>query len=322
VIMNSIDGAVNKIHGIIPPMFTPLSGQDDLDVDGLGRLIEHMLAGGVHGLFILGTTGQALSLSNRLRRELIDCTCRLVHGRVPVLVGITDTSLVESVSLAQHAARSGADAVVTSAPPYYPIGQPELVDYIRNLAERLPLPLLLYNMPTHTKVKFGLETIQRVMELECIAGIKDSSGDMVYFNRLLALHSQRPDWSFLMGPEELLAQALYMGADGGVNGGANLCPRLYVEMYEAALANDRARVVKLQDSILQISGKLYGVGRHPSSLMKGIGCALSGLGICSDTLALPYRRFDTPERIQLQNALAEMGITAAEPWPHVSLEVK
>ena len=107
-------------------MVTPLRGRDELDAAGLERLIEHIVSGGVSGLFILGTTGEGPSLSYRLRRELITLTCRQVHGRVPVLVGITDTAFVESVNLARHAADAGADALVLAPPYYLPPGQPEL----------------------------------------------------------------------------------------------------------------------------------------------------------------------------------------------------
>ena len=93
-------------------MVTPLRGRDELDLPGLERLIEHILKGGVSGLFILGTTGEGPSLSYHLRRELIQRTCRQVQGRVPVLVGITDTAFVESLDLARHAAAAGADALI------------------------------------------------------------------------------------------------------------------------------------------------------------------------------------------------------------------
>src|SRR6185312_5242098 len=106
------------LTGIIPPMITPLRGRDDLDVAGLERLIEHILAGGVSGLFILGTTVEGPGLSYRLRSELIQRTCKQVHQRVPILVGITDTSFVESVNVARSAGEFGADALVV-APPYY-----------------------------------------------------------------------------------------------------------------------------------------------------------------------------------------------------------
>src|SRR5258706_5408448 len=98
--------------GIVPPLIMPVLGRDQLDGAGFERLIEHVLGGGVHGVFILGTSGEAPSLSYRLRHEVIDRACKVVRGRVPVLVGITDTSVVEAVNLAKHAADAGAQALV------------------------------------------------------------------------------------------------------------------------------------------------------------------------------------------------------------------
>jgi dihydrodipicolinate synthase/N-acetylneuraminate lyase len=113
----------SPLRGIIPPMITPLLDRDTLDVTGLERLIEHILGGGVHGLFILGTTGEAPSLSYRLRYELIDRACKQVNDRVPVLVGITDTCFTESINTANKARDAGAHAVVLAPPYYFPAGQ-------------------------------------------------------------------------------------------------------------------------------------------------------------------------------------------------------
>ena len=135
-------------------MITPLSGRDTLDVAGLERLIEHILAGGVSGLFILGTTGEGPSLSYRLRAEFIQRVCQQVKHRVPVLVGITDTAFVESVNVARISADAGADAVVLAPPYYLPEGQPELQEYLDHLVPELPLPLFIYNMPALTTVSF------------------------------------------------------------------------------------------------------------------------------------------------------------------------
>src|SRR5262249_5915685 len=145
--------------GIIPPMVTPLRDRDTLDVAGLERLIEHILAGGVHGLFLLGTTGEGPSLSYSLRKELIDRTCRQVKGRVPVLVSITDTAFQESLKVARWSAEAGADAVVAAPPYYLPASQADLREYLCHLVPELPLPLLLYNIPLLTKVAYELETV-------------------------------------------------------------------------------------------------------------------------------------------------------------------
>src|SRR5260370_32334822 len=129
------------LTGIIPPIVTPLLDRDSLDVEGSERLMERILAGGVSGLFLLGTRGEGASLSYRLRRELIQRTCRQVNKRVPVLVNITDTAFVESVDLARHAADSGAHAVVVAPPYYLPAGQPGFQEYVAHLAADVPLPL-------------------------------------------------------------------------------------------------------------------------------------------------------------------------------------
>ncbi|HKX63334.1 MAG TPA: dihydrodipicolinate synthase family protein [Verrucomicrobiae bacterium] len=296
-------------RGIIPPMITPLRDRDTLDVEGLQRLVEHLIAGGVHGIFALGTTGEAPSLSHRLRQEVVRATLDFARQRVPVLVGITDTSFTESVELASLCATAGAAGVVTAPPYYFPAGQPELCEYLDDLAAELPLPLFLYNMPSMTKVSIELSTVQHAMRNPKVIGIKDSSGDMIHLHRLVELSRQRPDsWSVLIGPEELTAEAVLLGAHGGVNGGANVHPRLYVQLYEAATAGDLPRIRELQRQVLDLAGQLYTVGRHRSSLIKGVKCALNLLGICHDGMAEPFRSFREPERAIVRERLIRLGL--------------
>jgi 4-hydroxy-tetrahydrodipicolinate synthase len=287
-------------------MVTPLRGRDALDIAGLERLIEHILGGGVSGLFILGTTGEGPSLSYPLRRELIERVCRQVNRRRPVLVGITDTAFVESVNIARAAAEAGAHAVVLAPPYYWPEGQPELQEYLQHLVPELPLPLYLYNMPALTKVSFELETVRRAMDEPRIIGLKDSSGNMIYFHRLVSMLPQRPDWPLLMGPEEMLLDAIIAGGHGGVSGGANVFPKLYVRLFEAARAGDLARARELHAAVIQISNSLYRVGRHASAIIKGIKCALSCLGVCDDFMAEPFHRFRAEERSQVEHHLAQL----------------
>src|SRR5262249_13781778 len=139
-------------------------------------------------------------LSYRLRRELIERTCRQVKGRVSVLVGITDTAFTESLQVARWSANAGADAVVVAPPYYMPGAQPELQEYLDHLTQELPLPLFLYNMPALTKVSFDPETVRRAMDNPKIIGMKDSSGNMTWFHRVVRLLEHRPDWALLVGP--------------------------------------------------------------------------------------------------------------------------
>ena len=299
------------LEGIVPPMITPLLGRDELDVAGLERLIEHVIAGGVHGLFFLGTTGEAPNLSYRLRREVITRACQLVKGRLPVLIGITDTSLVEAASLTRHAADFGAHAVVTSAPYYFPLGQPELFDFVERLLPDLALPLYLYNMPQMTKVSFAPETFQRFTQHERIIGLKDSSGDLNYFAQLVEVVKTRPDWRLLIGPEQFLADSVRLGGHGGVNGGAMIEPTLFVQIYEAAKRGDETRLAPLQKRLLQL-GRIYSVGQHASTVIKGVKCSLSLMGLCSGVMAEPLTQFNPPEQARVRAALEGLGILSAD----------
>lgn len=296
----------NKIKGIVPPLITPLNSRDELDVVGLEKLVEHVLEGGVHGLFLLGTTSEAPGLSYELRYELIRRATAQVNRRVPVLVGITDTSFSESINVANKAAESGADAVVVAPPYYFSAGQEELIEYFEHLCEQLPLPVYLYNMPSCTKIHLAPETIVRLSELKQIIGYKDSSGDLVYMNKVIELLGGRPDFSLLVGQEELLAQSVLFGADGGVNGGANLFPELYVSLYDAAVAGDMATVRVLHHRVIQISLTLYCIGKYGSSFLKGLKCALHLKGICNDYMTDPFHRFRKDEVEKVRRLLTNI----------------
>lgn len=300
--MTALPANSPQFRGIVPPLVTPLTDRDTLDEPGLRRLIEHVIGGGVSGLFILGTTGEAPSLSYRLRGELIQRVCETVAERVPVLVGITDTSFVESVNLSVVAKEAGAAAVVLATPYYFPAGQTELIGYIQGIVAELPLPVMLYNMPSLTKVWFEIETLRSLRSIPGIVGVKDSSGDLEYFAELVTLRDLRPDWSIMMGPEHLLADAIRMGAMGGVNGGANVFPQLFARCYDAAVARDRPRIDELVQRINQF-GRIYDIGKYASRHIKATKCALSLLGICDDFMAEPFHRFRPPHREEVRQIL-------------------
>jgi dihydrodipicolinate synthase/N-acetylneuraminate lyase len=297
----------SPMKGIVPPSVTPLIDNDTLDVEGHERLIEHTISGGVHGIFILGTTGEFASLSYKLRRELIERTCQLVNGRVPVLVGITDSAFSESLNLAKVAADCGADATVLAPPYYFAAGQPELLEYLGRIMKQMPLPLFIYNMPVHTKVMFTPETVKAAADIPGIIGMKDSSSNLAYFKQIQFVLRDRRDFTFMVGPEEFMAEFVLTGGHGGVNGGANMFPKLYVELYHAAVNRDFDRIAALQQKVMQISTTIYNVGHYGSSYLKGLKCALSVMGICNDFMAEPFRKFKDPERQKIFCFLEELN---------------
>lgn len=292
------------LSGIIPPMVTPLLDDQTLDKVGLSRLIEHLIDGGVHGIFVLGTTGEAPSLAYALRQELIDLTCIQTNGRVPVMVGITDSAPEESVRLAQYAARVGAAAVVAAPPYYFGMDQPELIAFYRDLADQSPLPLYLYNMPSHTKINIALTAVQILSEHPNIIGLKDSSGNAVYFNAVLHAMKDAPSFSLLVGPEEMMASSVLMGGNGGVNGGANMFPSLYVDLYNAAVNQDHAKVLELQAKVMEISRRIYCSGKNGTGYLQGLKTALAALGICSGYVASPLGNFNEEEKDRIKEHLS------------------
>ena len=299
----------SPLSGIIPPLVTPLKNNETLDVESLENLIEHLIRGGVHGLFILGTTGEEQSLSYGLRKEMIMQSARINRGRLPLLVCVSDTSIVESINLARVAADCGADGVVSAPPYYFAPGQPELAQFYEELVPQLPLPVFLYNMPSHVKVSFAPDTVQRIAQLPQVVGFKDSSANAVYFQSVMYKMRGRPDFSMLCGPEEMTGELVLMGAHGGINGGANMFPELYVAMYDAASAGNLPRLRELQQVIMQISTTIYTVGKHGSSYLKGLKCACSLLGIINDDfVASPFYKFNEPERRKIEEALAALPI--------------
>ncbi len=295
-------------HGIIPPMATPLLAPDELDVAGLERLIEHILRGGVQGLFLLGTTGEGPVLSYKIRRELIQRTCSQVAGRVPVLVGVTDSAYPEMLQMTEFAAKSGASAVVVAPPFYFPLAQHDLLRLIEGLASQSPLPFFLYNQPELTKVSFGPDTVEEVSRFPNVLGIKDSSGDLDYLKNVLYRVAGRSSFKVLVGPEHLLHEALRSGAHGGVPGGANIFPQLPVRLYRAFVDGDDALAREIQERMVTIGHPIWESSEAGPGYLRRLKCALNLLGLCSAKPAWPYIESSPQERRLIHQHLREHKI--------------
>ncbi len=287
-------------------MVTPLLENKELDLVGLKNLLEHLINGGVHGIFILGTTGEGPSLSYAVRKQLVSETCRIVNKKVPVLVGITDTSFDGTLEIANHAKKVGADALVVAPPYYFPIAQEEMGDYLESLVPMLPLPFMLYNMPSCTKLHLSIDVVRRAKELGAI-GIKDSSGDLSYLYVLIEEFKSDPTFSIIAGTELFLPETIMYGGHGSVAGGANFFPRLFVDLYEAAMAQNLEKVKLLRDKVIKVHQTIYEVGEYPSRHIKGTKAALMAMGICQDHNAEPLDRFTEEQRNRIKKYIAQFN---------------
>jgi len=294
---------MEKLHGIVVPMVTPLNSDGSLDFKATEILVEHLISGGVHGIFVLGTTGEAQGLSAGQREKFVTFVGQKIAGRVPYIVGVSDTSIADSVALAKVAQAAGACGVVATPPYYYAPSQSDMLNWFTALADASPIPVYLYNMPSHVKVNIEPHTVVQLASHPNIRGLKDSSHNMTYFQTLSYLTRDQEDFVLFVGPEEQTAQAVLIGGAGGVNGGANMFPDLYVKSYNAAVAGDLATVRKYQKAIMHIATAIYTVGDGPSSYLQGLKGALELLGLCGRTLALPYTAMSDEKMVVLKSAM-------------------
>jgi 4-hydroxy-tetrahydrodipicolinate synthase len=288
-------------------MVTPLNQDLSLDRAGLERLMEHLIAGGVHGIFVLGTTGEAPNLPHSLRAELIEHSCKVAGSRVPIIVGITDTSYQDALRMAAKSHDCGAVAVVAAPPYYFQAGQPDLLRYFKQMAADSPLPLFLYNAPLNTRLWIDVPTAIEAASVPNIVGLKDSGLHMGYFHAVREGVRSRPDFSLLVGPDDLMAEAVLFGAHGGMAGGSNVNPRLFVELYDAAAAGDMNRVATLHRQAIQFDNAVYRTAEDPHNPLRGLKAALSIMGICGTAMTPPLRPVSNAERDGIQKYLQAVG---------------
>jgi 2-dehydro-3-deoxy-D-pentonate aldolase len=291
------------LRGIVPPLVTPLTDAGEFDARSFARLIDRVIDGGVHGIFLLGTTGEFCSLSAETRRQVIKEGCQTAARRVPVIVNVSDTSIDESLRLTQYAASAGAAAVAFCPPYYFPVTQEDLLRYGWKFAEAADLPVFLYNIPQNAHVEFEAATVQRLAELPKVAGLKNSNGNVEYIAKVSRIKARRPDFSLLVGTEEIMMTAMEAGADGSVCGGANMFPALYVKLFDAMENKRLPQAREIQELIARIAKEIYSVGPGETSYFRGLKGALAQLGVCGDSLAEPFTVFNAEEKQELRMRL-------------------
>lgn len=291
-----------KFKGIIVPLVTPLTPDRKPDPEGLEKIIEYVIQGGVDGIFILGTAGEGVCIGSDDKTDLIRITASFIRGRAKWLVGVTHTAPKDTILLCHVAAEAGADAVVVAPPPYYLFSQEEIVSYITHVAENSQIPLMLYNIPKMTKTCFEPETVCRLADHPGIIGMKDSSGDLLPFSRMISLTRHRPDWSLLIGYEKMLLEAMAAGADGGVLAGANLYPVILAAYYHAARTGNPAEVSEIEN-ILSSIRVIYTLGTGSTATIQAIKYALEVKGICSARMSVPFCNLNEEGRQRVREVL-------------------
>ena len=294
-------------EGVITPMVTPLIDRENIDFKGLEKLLDHLINGGVSGVFLMGTTGEGTSISPRMRKDLIKYSIEYVKGRVPVFVSIADCCIEESLNMARYAKECGVTYLVSALPFYLGLTQKEIIDYYTTIADNVPLPLFLYNIPAQTKLMISVEAVKTLAKHPNIIGMKDSSGNGTYFNTLLAeIKAEYPNFTILVGPDEMLASTMAMGGNGGVNSGSNLFPELYVNLFKACKAKDTERILKLQKLVMKVSTGVYSVDKSSVSFLNGLKAALFTEGLITDYICEPLQKVNNADLETIRKNVTEL----------------
>lgn len=234
-----------NISGIIPPLVTPMRPDESLDLDGLRRHIDWQLACGVHGLFVLGTTGEFYALSEMEKQTVTATAVEHIRGRVPLFVGTGAETTGEVLRLTAMAEREGAAGVSVITPYFLKPTQAELLDHYRRIAESTRLGVVLYSNPGPCGgVAIAPETVARLAELPNVVGIKDSSGDLE--NTIEILRRVSSNFSVLMGRDTLIYAGLEHGCAGAIPAACNVVPQICVGLYEAFRRGDRTAAREYQ----------------------------------------------------------------------------
>lgn len=281
-----------QLRGVISPLLTPILADESLDEQAFRRLIEYVIGGGCHALFVLGSTGESVALPAAQRSRSLEVARETAAGRVPILAGIIAQSYQGALANAEMAVACGADAAVATAPYYFTYSQAELTDYFTRLADEIALPLIVYNIPQRTGNPLSVETILALSEHPRILGVKDTSENFMAISRMITLTRGRSDFAILPGTEPLMAPAVLMGGAGAVLGVANLAPHFCVRLYDAARAGDLERVRALQDQMED----LFRLFRHYSRGEVSIGAGLGGLKLAVSLLGIGDERQCFPAR--------------------------
>lgn len=295
--------------GIVPPVCTPLTEDFEIDIPSLERLIAYQLEAGVHGLFVLGSTGEVAFLTDKQRATVLAVAVRCVAGQVPVLAGTIDMTTARVIEHAQAAERAGVDGLVVTAPFYTRSGQAEIVEHFRLVHEAVALPLVAYDIPVAVHCKLERVTLLQMVRDKLICGVKDSSGDEANFRALAMAKAAYSDFFVFTGSELLVDSALLVGASGAVPGLANVDPGGYVRLYLAARAGDWQTARQEQERLYQlfdiINAGLPRMGMG-SSAMGAFKTALQLCGvIATNVVGRPQVRLNEREVAKIRQALSE-----------------
>jgi len=291
---------LNRIHGIVVPMITPLTKDESIDEKSLKKVTDYLLNGAVHGIFVNSTTGEGVCLTALEGQRVLQLVVDHVNGKVPVYANVSATSVKLALDNIKQVEDLGADIAVAHPPYFYPPNsQDELFSYYECILKETNLPVMIYNIPFTTQAPIAIDTIKRLLDFENLIGIKDSSVDYVFLQDLIKIKEIRSNFKVFIGKSHMWTAGILSGADGGLDGISNVIPNLCVKLYDK-IRSGSEDVFDCQKEIDEI-WRIY----ECCSFLGGVKAAMNLLGLCDPFISKPILPASDSEIQNIRKILVE-----------------
>ncbi|MEX3973800.1 4-hydroxy-tetrahydrodipicolinate synthase [Paraburkholderia caribensis] len=283
--------------GIVPALITPMTQAEEVDEAGLRELVDRLIDAGVHGLFVLGTNGEFIALSEAEKLRVAAIAVDQARGRVPVIAGTGAYATRDVIELNHKMQDAGVDAVSVITPYFNGATQAELFTHYERIAQGTSLPVVLYTIPAKTGITLNVDTVRRLSEIPNIRGIKDSGGD---FDRLVQLiNLRRDDFAVFTGTDSMILWTLIAGGDGAVAATTNAVPSVVMSIWNNFQSGDIDAARRAQESLRALRDA-FALGTMPVVLKT----AATMLGMPAGPARSPVQPLDDAARERLVKALA------------------
>jgi dihydrodipicolinate synthase/N-acetylneuraminate lyase len=234
-----------QVEGVVPPLVTPFTAEGKVYEKGLRRLLEFQIKKGIHGVFLCGTYGSGPLMSTEQRKRVVEVAVDQIQGRIAIVTQVGATSTEETVDLARHSEKVGADVIAAMPPYYYTYDEKAVLEHYKQLAKAVSIPVFAYNIPGTTGFTIT-PTLLVEMANFGVQGIKDSSFSLIDFINFIVELDDHKNFTFMIGTEKLLLPAVLLGAKGCVSGLSNIFPEVVVDLYDAVISKEYEKAAKLQ----------------------------------------------------------------------------
>lgn len=289
------------IHGVIPPIITPTTSDDKVNEDCLGEIVDHIIAGGVHGILSLGSNGEFYGLEKEEQQRAASITIERAAGRVPVYLGIADITTRECVKWAKEAESMGASAVSALHPMFIGPNDEEMYQHFKAIAEATNLPVILYNNPDRMRCGLSASLVERLAQIPNIVGVKESSGDMTLTAELIR-RTRHMNFKVIAGRDILILSTLVYGGAGAVASSANIVPELVVDIYNKFKSGDIQGALEAQYKLAPMR-MAYNLASFPVVTKDYMRL----LGFDVGESILPNTRSNPENMVRLQALLNDLG---------------